>query len=477
MKTIKPLLPMKKLLAIGALALCQQMAFAQNVVMNPGFEDGPQPSGNGPYYFGGGWVDHWVGENIAFPGVTSFNNGNLYANNGTGFWDFPTGFSAHGGNRSASVVLHNDNGTYHGSRIIGKFTAPLGEGCWSLCLHLSNMGLPPQTADPKVEVFIYSSWGAAGERVIDAFSIPQTLGWHSRGKMFNVSFLKANKYDRIGIRIKQDLPKGDYPGIYIDDISLSSCGSGGDIVMNPDFNYHVRPFEGTADGGGINPVVTGDVVEEYEGALHYWELSASTGVAGEAQEWMVLPEHSFTTLTGHYESGEITLAGPDIRYKLEHLLFSPCGIEVARAYDLATGVLVAPISPFQPTGNETGGGGEEEGYVQKAKHTSTGVDNKKDAFVVAMPAPSADLQDAKTELFRFAPNPATNELNVMISSDVKVVQHTSSIEVVNDKGTTVLSTTRISHQNRLDLSNLPKGIYYIRVVTDNRVDVQKFIKQ
>lgn len=479
MKTKNPLLPMKKLLAVGALALFQQMAFAQNVILNPSFEDGPQPSGNGPYYLGGGWVDHWVGENIAFPGMT-YNNGNLYSNTATGsFWSFPAGFSAYHADRAISVVLDNSSGTYHGSRAIGRFSAPLGEGCWSLCIHLSSTGLAtPQTVDPQVEVYIFSSAGLTGERIIETFTLPRTRGWRSKGKMFNVSFFKAGKYDRIGVRIKQNLPVNDYHGVFIDDVSLSSCGTTG-VVLNPDFNYQVQPFQGTADGGGINPIVKGDAVEEYEDALHYWELSAatSTGNPNEQLEWNVLPEYSFTTLDGHYNSGEITLAGPDIRYKLEHILFSPCGLRVVKAYDLATQVEMAPMSLFEPTGNETGGGeGEGNGnFAQKAG--DKGVSMDPDAASRSVMQASGSEQIALPALFSFSPNPATSELNIQISEDAQVSQATSSIMVVNDKGATVLSTNGISYTNRIDLSTLPKGIYYIRVITDNRVDVQKFIKQ
>lgn len=66
---------------------------------------------------------------------------------------------------------------------------------------------------------------------------------------------------------------------------------------------------------------------------------------------------------------------------------------------------------------------------------------------------------------------------MQIGEDVEVTQQTSAIDVVNDKGATVLTTNRISHNNKLDLGDLPKGIYYIRVVTDNRVEVKKFVKQ
>lgn len=474
MKTTQPLLSMKKLLIAGALALFQHAAFAQNVVLNPSFEGGNTPTGNGPYYVGdpAGWVQDWTGINVPF-GVW-YNSGNLYSNLATGtFWRFPAGLSAYAGNRAVKIVMSHDANGYFGSRVAGRFSAPLGEGCYSLCVHFSGTGVPPQTADNKVEVVIYSSaGGAASERIIETFTISKNLGWRNVGKMFNVPFFKRGFYDRVLFRIKESaVPLDEYHGVYIDLVSISSCGTTGVATLNPDFNYQVRPFE-----GGIGPIVVADGNEDTEGAIHRWDLSYANGptASGEEPQWIPLPDNSFTTLTAHYESGVVGIFGSNIIYKLDHLFFSPCGSLVVRAYDLSTHMAVASTSTFVPTGDEypDNGGGN---FVRNAKGNTAGINKKQELF--ALPADAVLKESGPVQLFSFSPNPANNELNVQIGEDIEVTQQTSAIDVVNDKGATVLTSNRISHNNKLDLGDLPKGIYYIRVVTDNRVEVKKFVKQ
>jgi hypothetical protein len=182
-----------------------------------------------------------------------------------------------------------------------------------------------------------------------------------------------------------------------------------------------------------------------------------------------LPDNSFTTVTPHYESGSIRVSGPGIKYKLEHMLFGPCSVKRAFAYDLDTRTEVVPISDFMPIGTETGGG-EAAGRARlanDAEGVTSGISKNYNASGTTIKAD----QEA---LFTLSPNPATAELNISIAEEVPVQL---SIDVMNDKGISVLSTSGISRKATLDLGALPKGIYYIRVVTEHKVEVKKFMKQ
>jgi hypothetical protein len=48
---------------------------------------------------------------------------------------------------------------------------------------------------------------------------------------------------------------------------------------------------------------------------------------------------------------------------------------------------------------------------------------------------------------------------------------------MNLNGEEVLSLTLINPKTKIDISNLPNGIYFVRVTNDKTVEVTKFIKQ
>lgn len=483
---MKHLNTMKKMLLIGAAALMQQAASGQNLVKNHGFEDGPMPSGNGPYWVGQSWVDYWTGYNIQFPAMT-YNTGSLADNRGWGFWDFPTGLHAYEANRSVNIALEYHGSWFSGSQVIGTLSSALGWGCYSLCINLSGAASSewPQTVDNEVEVLVRSSWGGAPDMIVSTFTIPKSMGWRNKGKMFNISFSRSGKYDRLVVRLKQKTNIGEYiNSVFIDDVSVTSCGN--NVLTNEparaDFNYQVLPFNG--GGGGGHVIADG---ETEENAVHYWELSyAPAGPAqqGEEPQWTVLTDNSFSTLDGHYESGAITgnFDPGSVIYKLDHLLFTACGSRLVRATDLSTSLAIASTATWVPFGNEYGDGVDDGGgnLIRKPKDQSKYGMQKSSGDNAATRASGNTQQDQQgsdngsSKLFTFSPNPAGNELNVHIGQDAL---QGSAITIMNDKGMSVMSTDKAMQDNKLDLADLPKGIYYIRVITGDQVEIQKFVKQ
>jgi hypothetical protein len=67
------------------------------------------------------------------------------------------------------------------------------------------------------------------------------------------------------------------------------------------------------------------------------------------------------------------------------------------------------------------------------------------------------------------PNPADFEINVRLSSDENF-----EIEIVNALGEKLISA---KNQNRIDISKLPGGVYFIKVFSSDKLITRKFIKQ
>ncbi|HKR02993.1 MAG TPA: T9SS type A sorting domain-containing protein [Bacteroidia bacterium] len=67
------------------------------------------------------------------------------------------------------------------------------------------------------------------------------------------------------------------------------------------------------------------------------------------------------------------------------------------------------------------------------------------------------------------PNPANSEINILFSSDDNF-----EIEIVNILGERII---KVKNQNRIDISNLTGGIYFIKVFSRNTLVTEKFMKQ
>ena len=73
--------------------------------------------------------------------------------------------------------------------------------------------------------------------------------------------------------------------------------------------------------------------------------------------------------------------------------------------------------------------------------------------------------------FSIAPNPAQNEIT--ISSE----RNYNTIEIINFLGQTVISQNATAQKTTIDVSQLMGGVYFVRIVSDNGTNVQKFVKK
>ena len=73
--------------------------------------------------------------------------------------------------------------------------------------------------------------------------------------------------------------------------------------------------------------------------------------------------------------------------------------------------------------------------------------------------------------FSIVPNPAQNE--IIISSE----RNYNTIEIINFLGQTVVSQNATAQKTTIDVSQLMGGVYFVRIVSDNGTNVQKFVKK
>jgi hypothetical protein len=74
------------------------------------------------------------------------------------------------------------------------------------------------------------------------------------------------------------------------------------------------------------------------------------------------------------------------------------------------------------------------------------------------------------DAFSIYPNPANEEINLTFGKEARY-----SIAIRNVTGETVLSTENYSAQTKIDVSMLPKGIYFVEVTNGNAKIMNKKI--
>jgi hypothetical protein len=71
------------------------------------------------------------------------------------------------------------------------------------------------------------------------------------------------------------------------------------------------------------------------------------------------------------------------------------------------------------------------------------------------------------------PNPAIDKITVEILGITKE----SQLSIINSTGQELISQQTIGPKTIIDISNLPSGVYFVRLTNDKTVEVGKFIKQ
>jgi len=92
---------------------------------------------------------------------------------------------------------------------------------------------------------------------------------------------------------------------------------------------------------------------------------------------------------------------------------------------------------------------------------------------------TAGITEPNKELaFQVYPNPATNYINVNVSGSD---ENTATIEVINLLGSKVIDLggkqSLVNGVKRIDISALPKGVYFLNITADNRTRSIRFVKE
>lgn len=86
-----------------------------------------------------------------------------------------------------------------------------------------------------------------------------------------------------------------------------------------------------------------------------------------------------------------------------------------------------------------------------------------------IPCSTVGISEFNLSSFSLYPNPATNQLSI----DTELV--INSLSIVDLTGKTITTTNQPT--KLVDISNLPSGIYFINVTTDENTITKKFVKQ
>ena len=80
-----------------------------------------------------------------------------------------------------------------------------------------------------------------------------------------------------------------------------------------------------------------------------------------------------------------------------------------------------------------------------------------------------EQQESRLSIY---PNPATEKITVEISGTEKE----STLTIVNIEGQELITRQITKPKTQIDISNLPSGIYFLRLTNDKTVEVVKFVK-
>jgi transforming growth factor-beta-induced protein len=146
----------------------------------------------------------------------------------------------------------------------------------------------------------------------------------------------------------------------------------------------------------------------------------------------------------------------------------------ALSTDLANGQKIATLNGADVTVTINANGV----FINNAKVTvadiiaDNGVVHVIDAVLLPPPSSSNDVDN--TLALQVTPNPAVDKLKVdIVNSDA----FAEILEIVNIQGKSFISVSNISLNEHIDISQLPSGVYMLKVGTKEGMSVRKFVKQ
>ena len=96
--------------------------------------------------------------------------------------------------------------------------------------------------------------------------------------------------------------------------------------------------------------------------------------------------------------------------------------------------------------------------------------NKATVMYYNAPAGINELQSSQISIY---PNPATDKITIEIAAGLA----SSQLSIINLNGEEVLTRQITQPKTQIDISNLPSGVYIVRLTNDKTVEVRKIIKE
>lgn len=84
-----------------------------------------------------------------------------------------------------------------------------------------------------------------------------------------------------------------------------------------------------------------------------------------------------------------------------------------------------------------------------------------------------DINEPQKSGLSIYPNPATDKITLEIS----VIPSKSNLSIINLCGHELITCQTTMPKTQIDISNLPNGVYFLRLTNERTVEVGKIIKQ
>ena len=99
--------------------------------------------------------------------------------------------------------------------------------------------------------------------------------------------------------------------------------------------------------------------------------------------------------------------------------------------------------------------------------------NNNEATVMKYDSVYSGINESQESRLLVYPNPATDKITIEIAEG----QAPSQLSMMNLNGEEVLTCSLIKPKTQIDISNLPSGVYFMRLTNDKMVELGKFVKE
>jgi hypothetical protein len=336
------------------------LANAQNLIVNPGFEDGSIPNSENQVSLSTGWsngCDIWTS---GYPGSPDlFDRRSPYCHTQIPANKWGNRDTRAGGNRYVGFTGSGTPGFY-GETVKGTLSAPLAAGCnyqvsfWASATDGAKGGAPGATPcstplqrytpnpDQRIEVVLRKGNDCSnGKVVFQSQPVTQQTWTHFAGQFSLTAADAAAGYDRIEFRLTIVPPQSTYysHAVYLDDVSLVSAG----LPINPDFL-----LTGSIPAGNASTFVLQATVGTVPPGSGFWwnveEIDPATGAVvpnttmTNPPAWWLTPNS--TTFPGYYNNNSpVGIFVQGHTYRIRRGTWSQCSpwSEITKTVSMCSG--------------------------------------------------------------------------------------------------------------------------------------------